>query len=88
MRFVIYLPPSSRVEVIYTEPFLCVFQFVSTLTVEQIVRKFDTGVDLYQISDKFDGQGQRSRAPGKKCDVYDILTSVPVYKMLAYGVTL
>ncbi len=50
--------------------------------------QFDTGIDPDEISDDFDGQGHRSRSPGQTRDVSDFLASVPVYKMLAYIVTL
>ncbi len=35
-------------------------------TNQRTVTKFDTGTDLDEISDAFDGQGQRSRSPGQK----------------------
>ena len=43
-----------------------------------IVTKFETGIDLDEILDKFDNQGHQV----KKRDVYDILASVPVYKIM------
>ncbi len=62
------------VEVIEKEPFVClsVFVFVSVCvsvcwrshsqTVRHMVTKFDTGVDIDNISDEFAGQGHRSMA--------------------------
>ncbi len=70
---------------------VCVCQFVNTLTTERIEvwsRNLTHGLTLMKsqtsLMVKVKGQGHQV----KKRDVYDFLASVPVYKMVAYGVTL
>ena len=72
---------------------VCVCQFVNTLMTERIdvrSRNLAQGLTLIKswTSLMVKVIGQRSRSPGQKRDVYDFLASVPVYKMLAYVVTL
>ena len=70
---------------------MCVCLFVSTLTavrtVQHMIKKFGTGVDIDNISDdllvKVIGQGHQV----KKCYFKDFLICVNKYQVLAYGVT-
>ncbi len=91
------LPPASAVEVIETEPFVClcvcvcVCQLVSTLTAERInvrSRTLAQGLPLMKSWTSFMVKVKDQGHQIKKRDVYDFLASVPGYKMLAYSMTL
>ena len=51
-------------------------------TVLHIIKKFGIGIDLDDILDEFDGQGQGLRSPGQKCDFQAFRVRVPGYKTL------
>ncbi len=78
----VFLPPASAVEVIETEPFVCLSVcmclFVSALTAEPFdtwSRNLVEGLTLI-ISDEFAGQGHRSKVKvtrSKKCHFQDLL---------------
>ncbi len=90
---IVYCLPRERSKFIKTESFVGVCQFVSTLMAERIdVRSWnltqESSWPWWNLGWVIDGQVKGQGHKVKKRDVYDILASVPVYKMLAYVVTL
>ena len=89
------LPPASVVEVIKMEPSVClsVCQCSDGWTVWRMVTTFGIGIDLDDLLDKFDGQGQRSKSSSWNmyCTCFGLgflcynLIWVNRYQILAYS---